>query len=417
MPGTQTAPRHFGLFCIQGTGHLYPMAAIGRALIARGHRATCFQNAKARALVKTAGLEWQEIGKPLNVHASVTHGDPWLHPPLTRHLMLEHARTVLAEASAAVARAGVDALIVDQGDLASGSVAERLQLPFVTLSFFPPIYLDSEIPPSVVKWGALRGPLGRLRNCVANQVLTRVLAPIVRMINEHRRTWGLQPFRQLNEVFSRRAIIAQLPECLEFPRHHKPPHLHYTGPFQDNRGRYVTTFPWEALSDRPLVYASMGTIRNRSASVFHDIAAACASFPTQLVISLGGGLDPLTIGPLPGHPIVVQYAPQLELLKRASVTITHGGLNTTLESLSNGVPLIAIPVTDDQPGVGARIKRAGVGEVVSLRRLTAPRLRRALAAVTGSERYRIAAERIGQELRAANGLERAADIIERVVVQ
>jgi zeaxanthin glucosyltransferase len=411
------APHHFGLFCIQGTGHLYPMAAVGRTLMARGHRVTCFQDVRARALLRAAGVAWHPLGNPSAVSARVTQGDPALRPPLTRDLMQQHADVVLAEASAAVMRTGVDALIIDQGDLASSSVAERLRLPFVTLSFFPPIFLDSEIPPSVVGWDAGDGPLVRLRNVIANRLLTRGLAPIVTAINERRRTWGLAPFRRLNDVFSRRAIIAQLPECLEFPRRRKPPHLHYAGPFQDGRGRYALDFPWQTLTDRPLVYASMGTIRNRVASVFHDIAAACASFPVQLVISLGGGLDPADFGDLPGRPIVVQYAPQLELLKRASVTITHAGLNTTLESLSNGVPMVALPVTDDQPGVAARIKRAGAGEVIPVRQLTAPRLRRALATVTSCPQYRSAAGRLRQQLQAVNGAERAADIIERVIVQ
>jgi len=47
---------------------------------------------------------------------------------------------------------------------------------------------------------------------------------------------------------------------------------------------------------------------------------------------------------LPGSPLVV-YAPQLELLAKARLTITHAGLNTVLDSLSNGVPLVAIPIT------------------------------------------------------------------------
>ena len=50
------------LFCIQGTGHILPIAAIGRALHARGHRVSCFQNVRARAIVKAAGLEWQSLG-------------------------------------------------------------------------------------------------------------------------------------------------------------------------------------------------------------------------------------------------------------------------------------------------------------------------------------------------------------------
>jgi UDP-glucoronosyl and UDP-glucosyl transferase len=41
----------------------------------------------------------------------------------------------------------------------------------------------------------------------------------------------------------------------------------------------------------------------------------------------------------------------------AALTIFHGGLNTALESLAQGVPMVALPVTIDQPGVGAPIKR------------------------------------------------------------
>jgi UDP:flavonoid glycosyltransferase YjiC (YdhE family) len=59
---------------------------------------------------------------------------------------------------------------------------------------------------------------------------------------------------------------------------------------------------------------------------------------------------------LPDDAIIVDYAPQLQLLKKASLCITHAGINTTLESLSNGVPLVAIPIANDQPGIGARIE-------------------------------------------------------------
>src|SRR2546422_7887921 len=69
---------------------------------------------------------------------------------------------------------------------------------------------------------------------------------------------------------------------------------------------------------------------------------------------------------LAGEPIVVEFAPQLELLKRAALCITHAGLNTALECLSNGVPMVAIPITNDQPGVAARIEWTGTGEMVSV---------------------------------------------------
>jgi zeaxanthin glucosyltransferase len=98
---------------------------------------------------------------------------------------------------------------------------------------------------------------------------------------------------------------------------------------------------------RPLIYASMGTLQNGVERVFQVIAEACAGLDAQLVLSLGTGFE--NLAPLAGNPIVVGYAPQLELLRRSALTITHGGLNTVLESLSVGVPLVVIPVTNDQP--------------------------------------------------------------------
>jgi UDP:flavonoid glycosyltransferase YjiC (YdhE family) len=405
--------RHFGLFCIQGTGHLLPMAAIGRALRARGHRVTCFQNVRARAIIRAAGLEFQAIGPSTIGATTVPAGrGPVRRAVVTRDLMWRHAETILAEGCSAIERAGVDALVVDQADFAAGSVADRLGLPFVSVSFFPPLLLTSDIPPSIVGWGVRRGALARMQNWAANRVLTWVLAPILETVNARRRAWGLRPFAGLNDLCSTRALISQLPECLDFPRRHRPPHLHYAGPLLDDQARYPLPFPWTALSGAPLLYASMGTVRNTSIEVFRQIAAVCEGLAVQPVISLGGGLEPEALGDLPGRPIVVHYAPQLELLRQAAAAITHAGLNTTLESLSNGVPMVALPITDDQPGVAARIERAGAGIVIPIRKLTPARLRGALDAILTNPRYRAAAMRIQEQIRRLNGPAHAARIIE-----
>ena len=74
------------------------------------------------------------------------------------------------------------------------------------------------------------------------------------------------------------------------------------------------------------------------------------------MISLGGGLDAAKLGKLAGDPLIVSFAPQLEILKQAALVITHAGVNTVLESLSEGVPLVAVPLGNDQFGVAARLK-------------------------------------------------------------
>jgi MGT family glycosyltransferase len=112
---------------------------------------------------------------------------------------------------------------------------------------------------------------------------------------------------------------------------------------------------------------------------------------------------------------VVKYAPQLELLKRAAVVITHAGLNTVLESLAEGVPLVAMPLGNDQPGVAARVAAHGAGVVVSRRGLSAKKLRISIQQVLDDRNYRNAAAALKTAINSVNGLERAADLIENAL--
>jgi zeaxanthin glucosyltransferase len=103
----------------------------------------------------------------------------------------------------------------------------------------------------------------------------------------------------------------------------------------------------------------------------------------------------------------------LELLKQTSVCITHAGLNTVLESLTQGVPQVAIPVALDQPGLAARIADKKTGVVTSLDKLTAEHLSTLLNEVLNNSTYRENARKLQKPIAKANGLSRAADLIEQ----
>ena len=106
-------------------------------------------------------------------------------------------------------------------------------------------------------------------------------------------------------------------------------------------------------------------------------------------------------------------ARKLGLLKRASVCITHAGLNTVLEALAQGVPQVSIPVTNDQPGVGARIAAKKTGLVAPLKELTAPRLSRLVDEVLTDPLFRNNSRHFQKIIAETNGLSLAADILER----
>jgi zeaxanthin glucosyltransferase len=322
---------------------------------------------------------------------------------------------VLREGPEAVRTANVEAVLVDQAEFA-GSVADYLGLPRISIALIPPMVQDDRFPPFWFGWAAGQDRLSRLRNRLGILLLSRIAAPIFREVNQQRSAWGLKPFRHPEEALSPLAQITQLPEALEFDVDgKKPAGLHYTGPFVHAQQRPAVEFPWERLDGRPLIYASLGTLQNGSEAIFRTIADACAGLDSQLLISLGGGLDPAVLGKLAGNPLVVRFAPQLEILKRAALVITHAGLNTVLESLSEGVPLVAVPLGNDQPGVAAHVKARGAAVVVPRRRLNRARLRAAVMLVLQEARYREAAQVLQRAIQQLDGPGRAADLIEKVL--
>ena len=394
------------------------MTSLARRPQQRGHRVVIFGIADTEAKVRAAGVEFCQVGAldyPLGTLAELDRKLSTLRGLNSFRFTVErvknHARMVLRDGPSVVKAAGVEAMLVDEADMA-GSVAEALGLPFVSIACFPPLLREDTIPPFVFGWRYGTDGFSRLRNRIGARLLAQGAAPIYKVVNAERANWDLPPLTHSVDALSKLAQITQLPEALEFPMANRPEWLHYTGPFVDGQVREPVAFPWERLNGKPLVYASMGTLQNGSEDIFRTIAAACAGLDVQLVLSTGGSRDPESLGELAGGPIVVRYAPQLELLQRASVVVTHAGLNTTLESLAEGVPMVAIPMGNDQPGVAARIEYHGAGIVLPLRRVNAQRLRDAINAVLRESGYRVAAQRVQAAIREANGLELAADVIE-----
>jgi MGT family glycosyltransferase len=317
------------------------------------------------------------------------------------------------DAPAAIRDEGIDALIIDQIEMAGGTVAEHLGLPFVSAAAALPVNLDTSVPPCIFPWSHRVGVRARLRNWAGNAASEWIFSGVLRTINRQRRAWELPAVRGLNGTFSGVAQVAQLPAALELPGRRLPPGFHHTGPWTDAAGREPVDFPWERIDpSRRLVYASMGTLQNGILQTFRMMAEACAGLDLQLVISLGGGQAPALLGDLPGEPIVVGYAPQLDLIRRSALTISHGGLNTALESVAKGVPMVVLPVAYDQPGVGGRVEWSGVGRSIPVGQLTVDRLRDAVRIVLGNPAYRQRTGRLQSSIEAADGLNRAADVIE-----
>jgi len=110
-----------------------------------------------------------------------------------------------------------------------------------------------------------------------------------------------------------------------------------------------------------ILYGCFGSVQTDNMQIYQIIVEACSSLFVQLVLSLGiVDLSKRSIpdGLFPSNNqrcIVVPCAPQAKIILMASVCISHAGLNSTLMSFGNGIPLVTFPITNDQPGIAARV--------------------------------------------------------------
>lgn len=415
---------HFGSICPAATGHLNTMNTLGRELQRRGYRVTVLGMPDAEANAKVAGLEFRAIS-PVDFPVGTTAkfyedlGKLTGLAALRYTICLSEKTTAsfLLNAPQVIKDAGIEALIIDECIYGGSTVADFLKIPFVTASSALVNGFDNTIPPAFTTWKYNPAWWARLRNRLGYGVISRFSQPIYKVISAYRQKHGMPACRNINDYYSvsKLAIISQQPAEFEYPRHDLNGILHFTGPHFDSTGRKTIDFPYEKLNDKPLIYTSMGTLQNRLTHIFYKIAEACVGLDAQLVIALGGGLETQALPNLPGNPIVVKYAPQLELLQKASLTICHSGTNTVLESLFYGVPIVAIPIANDQAGVATRIAWSGVGKFITTSSLTTDRLRRAIQEVLTQPSYQENALRLKTAIQKAGGVPRAVDIIEEVI--
>jgi zeaxanthin glucosyltransferase len=400
-----------GFICLNLPGHLSPMIALARQLQTRGHDVVFLYLANAHGLPCVPGNDKSDEVNATRPEVSKLSG--WEALEFYVPVLAKETERILKSLPQMVETNGVDALVLDPIQFFAELGAIKLGLPYVSVGLA--VYIDylGHTPLCCYDWPHETTPEAVARNRQGVAQFTKLAHN--EWTEAYAREAGIKvDWDAPSDIFSQLAYITQIPKEFDFEDPWLPPQFHHTGPFSDAKSRPTIDFPWERLTGEPLIYASMGTILNGQADVFRTIVTGVAKHKgTQLVLSIGDQLDPKQIGPVPSNAIIVNQVPQLELLKRTSVCITHAGLNTVLESLAEGVPQLAIPVTFDQPGVAARIAAKNTGVTMPFTNLTSDHLSRLLGEVLNNPVYRENARRFQDIISRTNGLSMAADIVER----
>lgn len=414
---------HFGIISPPVPGHLYPNGMIARELIRRGHTVTIYNIPDTRRLTERLGIDFYPVGT--DRFPEGTWHRNWA-PARTGSNLLKHykvlklhiaiARVMLEELPAVLRQQQVEVLLVDQLQPQGAALAAAANIPFITLCSILPIHIrqDGKTPPAFAWWN----PTGTWFNQQINRLGHRMAAlfstPYLRMVNGYMRLWKRPIYPSLNATFSPLLQVGVIPAAFDYPEASHATNYIPCGPFIGRREKVL--FPWALLhlDERPLIYVSMGTIRNSIRAVYRVLLKTLGKFTGyKIVLSKGGWTgDVMDLDHIPAHMIVVDYAPQPELLQRAALCITHAGPGTVMESLYYGVPMVCIPVTDDQPAMAARVEYHAIGRRIPWRQLTARKLEKAIVEVLTDPRFKDRCLQLSATVKKNGGAGKAADVIE-----
>ena len=413
---------HFGILCPPSQGHINPSIILGKELRRRGHTITFLNIIDCKDKIESAGFNFETIGLGTFPKGSMDLlyaklGQSSEHQMVLywNEFCLKLAEITTQEIIETIQGMDVDILIVDQIDIIGGSIAEFLEIPFITICYGLLTFCEKSVPSPFTNLPYDNSEVGIKVNEWMLPYVQKSFEPMRTFINIHRSNWGLPPFEATHNPFysSSLAQISQFPKALDFPREKLDKCFHYTGPFIDHAPEDDIDFPYHLLDGRPIIYTSLGTLVNQKKEMFSKIAEACKNFNYQLImVTTTQPVDDFL--DLPGNPLVLRYVPQNKILKLAKLIITHGGVNTLLDAIMNSVPIITIPITFDQPGCAERVRWHKIGEVIPLKQVSPEKISEAILKIIRNPEYLQNVKAMKASISQIDGTIEACNIIENV---
>jgi MGT family glycosyltransferase len=225
--------------------------------------------------------------------------------------------------------------------------------------------------------------------------------------------YGLIPLRITDPFTSAEALnIVTLPRAFQPDADTLDEHYVFVSPSISPRSD-ASGFPLDRLADNPTLYVSLGTVFNANSEFFGACFDAFADSDWQVVLSVGARTESSTLARIPANFLVRPHVPQLEVLEHTDVFVTHGGMNSVMEAIYYGVPMVVVPQQPEQAMTAARVAELGLGVALEPGQVTAGPLRDAVVTVSGDPGYRSRIAHVQRAARDAGGYLHAAEVIQQ----
>ncbi|MDA3625765.1 glycosyltransferase [Saccharopolyspora sp. WRP15-2] len=381
----RTRPAHIAFFTIPAHGHINPTLGLITELVNRGHRVSYAVTEPFADQVAEAGATPVRYDSMLPGSPNASRQEWPSEGTEARWMFLEETRSVVPQLEEAFAGDRPDLVVYDLGDFLV--LAEKWGVPALQLC---PTHVYTEGLESVL-----------------DLTPTPETTAVEEAYDEYFAEQGVALTN--HDLLHPRRCIVTIPRSFQYFGDQAADSYAFVGPMLTERASQGS---WQAPDDRPVLVISLGSAYNDRLDFYRRCLVAFADLDWHVVLAVGTAIDPAELGAVPANFEVHRWIPQLRMLSQASAFITHAGMGGTMEGLSHGVPLIAVPQAADQFMNAARIEELGLGVQLDGATATPEQLRVALEKVTSDEGIRNRLADMRREIEEAGGLARAVEIVE-----
>jgi MGT family glycosyltransferase len=385
---------------VPSIGHLNPLLAVSKILIAAGHDVVGLTGTTLRDRVEGAGLKFHALPAGADPDAREQAGPVAYRFADTIPGQNKGLQEVLQNFPADVIVA--DDMFFGALPMLLGPRAKRPPIVICGTSILrcrrddgapnfeglPPATTQAQRDEYTARGQKLRNEKGR---------------PLLDRVNGHLADLGAPPLTMpLSEStieLADRYIQLSVPS-FEFPRENLASSVRFVGipPIVPNQVP-LPSWAHEVDDSRKVVLVTQGTVANFDFGLLiGPTLAALANEPDLLVMATAGGRPVDAIpGPIPANARLASYLPFEWALAKADVFVTNGGYGSVNQAMSFGVPLVTAGLTEDKADVNVRVAWSGVGINLATNEPTPQALRDAVRTVLDKPDYRARAASMAAE--------------------
>lgn len=391
----QKKNHNFVFFTMPSFGHINPMLPIMAELVKQGHKVIVYNNSEFEGLICKTGAEFRLLPVSIKMPDLKEFKDNLR----LAETGLEVTKIVTPIMIEIFKKERPDCIIHDSLSLWSKIISQYLKIPAVSL-----------VPSMAINRSVI------LKSKINGEFFWEIISKYKRSINiyqQFKEIYKQHGFKaplifdifsnkeNLNIVFTSRSI--QIDES-SFKSDFK-----FVGPsIYQRKGLTLKNNLFNI--GKKIVYISLGTIYNDDLNFYRICFEVFKNSNSRVFMSIGKDIKKSDLEEIPDNFYVEKYLPQLQILERADLFLTHGGMNSINESLYYGVPMIIFPQMLEQKANAYRIEELGAG-IMCKKKLTKSVFIELIKIISNDDNYKKKAVKLGKNLKESGGYKKAARLI------